>query len=138
MESGVMCIVWTGDGDLQVGTITYTGSETSDKICYCLMYGAQYWKQECVWPNYRSGMGWQADYYVTQMALHVVNGEFSLAWFKQVCTNSTIYNAVAKLVNATQMILLITLVLLVHCIPEMNIPYPRPIWIAGLPRQKMA
>lgn len=94
----VYCLDWQRRSPS--GTITYTGSGTSDKICYCLMYGAQYWKQECVWPGYRSGMGWQADFYVTQMALHIVNGEFSLAWFKQVCTNSTIYNAVAKLVNA--------------------------------------
>lgn len=96
----VYCLDWTKKSPS--GQINYAKTAVSKEITYCLMYGAQYWSQESVWPKYRSGLGWEADFYVTQMAIHILNGEFSLDWFKSICTNSKVYTAVSNLVAAAR------------------------------------
>ena len=58
--------------------MTYQGGWTSRKIAYCLYYGAMFWMQPCRYAKYRTG-DWQLDYFVTQTAIHVLNGEFSLS-----------------------------------------------------------
>lgn len=58
--------------------LTYKGGWTNRKIAYCLYYGAMFWKQPCRYPKYRTG-DWQLDYFVTQVAVHVLNGEFTLS-----------------------------------------------------------
>lgn len=58
--------------------MTYQGGWTSRKIAYCLYYGAMFWEQPCRYPKYRTG-DWQLDYFVTQVAVHVLNGEFTLS-----------------------------------------------------------
>lgn len=58
--------------------MTYQGGWTSRKIAYCLYYGAMFWQQPCRYAKYRTG-DWQLDYFVTQTAIHVLNGEFSLS-----------------------------------------------------------
>lgn len=68
--------------------MTYQGGWTSRKIAYCLYYGAMFWEQSCRYPKYRTG-DWQLDYFVTQTAIHVLNGEFSLsAAFRQIDRSS--------------------------------------------------
>ncbi|MCA5961626.1 hypothetical protein LC724_16310 [Blautia sp. RD014234] len=37
-----------------------------------------FWEQPCRYPKYRTG-DWQLDYFVTQVAVHVLNGEFTLS-----------------------------------------------------------
>ena len=42
-----------------------------------LYYGAVYYGQPCRYAPYSTG-DWQMDYFVTQMAIHVLNGEYTL------------------------------------------------------------
>ena len=58
--------------------LTYQGGWTSRKIAYCLYYGAMFWEQPCRYAKYSTG-DWQLDYFVTQCAIHILNGEFSTA-----------------------------------------------------------
>lgn len=68
--------------------MTYQGGWTSRKIAYCLYYGAMFWKQPCRYAKYSTG-DWQLDYFVTQTAIHVLNGEFSLSGaFRQIDRSS--------------------------------------------------
>lgn len=65
-------------------TLTYQGGWTNRKIAYCLYYGAMFWKQPCRYAKYSTG-DWQLDYFVTQNAVHILNGEYSLAGaFRQI------------------------------------------------------
>lgn len=48
------------------------------KIAHALYYGAVYYGQPCRFAPYSTG-DWQMDYFVTQVAIHVLNGEFDLA-----------------------------------------------------------
>lgn len=65
-------------------TLTYQGGWTNRKIAYCLYYGAMFWRQPCRYEKYSTG-DWQLDYFVTQNAVHILNGEYSLAGaFRQI------------------------------------------------------
>lgn len=50
---------------------------TNRKISYALYYGAVYYGQPCRYAGYSTG-DWQMDYFVTQMAIHILNDEFTL------------------------------------------------------------
>ncbi|MDD3340013.1 MAG: SpaA isopeptide-forming pilin-related protein [Lachnospiraceae bacterium] len=47
------------------------------KITYCMFYGCRYWGQTSVWPGYSTG-DWKKDYWATQWAIHILNGEVSM------------------------------------------------------------
>lgn len=51
------------------------------EVGYALYYGAVYYGQPCRYQPYSTG-DWQMDYFVTQVAVHILNGEFTLdaAW----------------------------------------------------------
>ena len=69
-------------------TLTYQGGWTNRKIAYALYYGAMFWKQACRYEKYSTG-DWQLDYFVTQNAVHILNGEYSLAGaFRQIDLSS--------------------------------------------------
>lgn len=59
-------------------TLTYQGGWTNRKIAYALYYGAMFWQQPCRYAKYSTG-NWQLDYFVTQNAVHILNGEYSLS-----------------------------------------------------------
>lgn len=81
---------------------------TNRKISYALYYGAVYYGQTCRYAGYSTG-DWQMDYFVTQMAIHILNDEFTLGAFKKsldhpgsAATDSEkalAYDRVQKLVN---------------------------------------
>ena len=48
------------------------------KVAYALYYGALYYGYPCRYEPYSTG-DWQMDYFVTQVAVHILNGEFTLA-----------------------------------------------------------
>lgn len=58
--------------------MTYKGGWTNRKLAYCLYYGAMFWQKPCRYQKYSTGT-WDLDYFVTQTAIHILNGEFSFA-----------------------------------------------------------
>ena len=56
--------------------MTFVGF-TNRKVAYALYYGAVYYGQTCRYAGYSTG-DWQMDYFVTQMAIHILNDEFTL------------------------------------------------------------
>lgn len=48
------------------------------KIAYAMYYGALYYGYPCRFGPYSTG-DWQMDYFVTQVAIHILNGEYTLA-----------------------------------------------------------
>ena len=65
--------------------MNYTGSWANKKVSYALYYGAMFWGEPCRWSGYSTG-DWRLDYFVTQVAIHILNGEFT-------------YNAAANAIN---------------------------------------
>lgn len=61
--------------------MTFVGF-TNRKVAYALYYGAVYYGQTCRYAGYSTG-DWQMDYFVTQMAIHILNDEFTLGAFKR-------------------------------------------------------
>lgn len=51
------------------------------KVSYAMYYGAVYYYQTCRYEPYSTG-DWQMDYFVTQMAVHILNGEYTLGAFQ--------------------------------------------------------
>lgn len=49
---------------------------TKRKIAYALFYGPLYWGETARWAPYSTG-NWKFDYWVTQMAVHILNGEIT-------------------------------------------------------------
>lgn len=49
---------------------------TNRKIAYVLFYGPLYWGETARWAPYSTG-NWKFDYWVTQMAVHILNGEIT-------------------------------------------------------------
>lgn len=47
------------------------------KVTYALYYGAVYYGYPCRYEPYSTG-DWKMDYFVTQVAVHVLNGEFTM------------------------------------------------------------
>lgn len=56
---------------------TYTDSFTNRQVAYALYYGAVYYYNTCRYAPYSTG-DWRMDYWVTQMAVHILNNEFTL------------------------------------------------------------
>ena len=65
--------------------MNYTGSWANKKVSYAMYYGAMFWGEPCRWSGYSTG-DWRLDYFVTQVAIHILNGEFT-------------YNAAANAIN---------------------------------------
>ncbi len=53
---------------------------TDKKINYALYHGAAYYGEACRNAAYATG-DWRQDYFVTQMVIHILNGEFTLEAF---------------------------------------------------------
>ena len=49
---------------------------TNRKIAYAMFYGPLYWGETARWSPYSTG-NWEFDYWVTQMAVHILNGEIT-------------------------------------------------------------
>lgn len=77
------------------------------KVAYALYYGAVYYGFPCRRSEYSTG-DWKMDYFVTQVAVHVLNGEFTLdavvnGMNKSAATEAEkalAYDRIVKLVNA--------------------------------------
>ena len=50
---------------------------SNKKVSYALYHGAMYYGYPCRYEPYSTG-NWQMDYFVTQMAIHVLNDEFTM------------------------------------------------------------
>lgn len=61
--------------------MTFVGF-TNRKVSYALYYGAVYYGQTCRYAGYSTG-DWRMDYFVTQMAIHILNDEFTLGAFRK-------------------------------------------------------
>lgn len=57
-------------------TMQYEGW-ANRKVSYALYYGTLYYGYPCRYEPYSTG-NWQMDYFVTQMAVHVLNNEFTM------------------------------------------------------------
>lgn len=57
------------------------------KVAYAMYYGAVYYYQTCRYAPYSTG-DWQMDYFVTQMAIHILNGEFTMEAFQKALNRS--------------------------------------------------
>lgn len=76
------------------------------KITYAMYYGALYYGQTCRYTPYSTG-NWQMDYFVTQVAIHILNGEYTLAAAKNGMNRSTAtaaeknlaYDRISKIVD---------------------------------------
>lgn len=87
---------------------SYTGDFTNRKVAYALYYGAVYYYNTCRYAAYSTG-DWRMDYWVTQMAIHILNDEFTLGalWnsLNQPGSSATqadknlAYDRVSKIVN---------------------------------------
>lgn len=58
--------------------MNYTGSWANRKVSYAMYYGAMFWEKPCRWNSYSTG-DWRMDYFVTQVAIHILNNEFTFA-----------------------------------------------------------
>lgn len=58
--------------------MNYTGSWANRKVSYAMYYGAMFWEKPCRWNSYSTG-DWRMDYFVTQVAIHILNNEFSFS-----------------------------------------------------------
>lgn len=76
------------------------------KIAYAMYYGALYYGYPCRFSPYSTG-DWQMDYFVTQVAIHILNGEYTLDAARNGMNQSTAttaeknlaYDRIEKLVN---------------------------------------
>lgn len=88
-------------------TMTYVGF-TNRKVAYALYYGSVYYGQTSRYAGYSTG-DWRMDYFVTQIAIHILNNEFTLAAFQTALNRpgsqatagekNLVYEKVKKLVN---------------------------------------
>lgn len=62
---------------------TYLETNVYRPEVYIMANGVRYLNQECINSKFRTGLGADYDYYVTQMALHLARGEFSYDYFKE-------------------------------------------------------
>lgn len=86
----------------------YTDDFTNREVAYALYYGAVYYYNTCRYAPYSTG-DWRMDYWVTQMAVHILNDEFTLGalWnsLNQPGSSATqadknlAYDRVSKIVN---------------------------------------
>ncbi|NCC43664.1 MAG: hypothetical protein EOM18_08795, partial [Clostridia bacterium] len=101
----VYCLQFSKDSPSGGQAMQHSGW-TSKKIAYALYYGAVYYGKMCRYGSYSTG-DWQMDYFVTQMAIHVLNNEFTMAAFWNGLNKSSasqaeknlVYDRVGKIVN---------------------------------------
>lgn len=74
----VYCLEYHKDAPDGKGTFSYARDWTNRKVAYAYYWGAVYYYQTCRWPAYSTN-NWQLDYFVTQWAIHILNGERSLS-----------------------------------------------------------
>ena len=74
----VYCLEYHKDAPDGKGTFSYARNWTNRKVAYAYYWGAVYYYQTCRWPAYSTN-NWQLDYFVTQWAIHILNGERSLS-----------------------------------------------------------
>lgn len=72
----VYCLEFAKDSPTGGLSMEYIGWANRE-VSYALYYGAVYYGQPCRYAPYSTG-DWQMDYFVTQMAIHVLNGEYTL------------------------------------------------------------
>lgn len=88
---------------------TFSGNNINRAELYVMANGVRYLNQECVNASFRTGLGADYDYYVTQIALHLVRGEFTYDYFKNKmlsarssvtdAVKNTVLNTIWKLYN---------------------------------------
>lgn len=71
----VYCLKFDGDSPWGNMPMNFQGW-TNRKIAYALFYGPVFWGETARWSPYSTG-NWKFDYWVTQMAVHILNGEFT-------------------------------------------------------------
>lgn len=72
----VYCLEFAKDSPINGLTMQHVGW-AGKPVAYALYYGAVYYGQPCRKAEYSTG-NWQMDYFVTQAAVHILNGEFTL------------------------------------------------------------
>lgn len=75
----VYCLEFAKDAPEKSLNMTYSGW-SNRKVAYALYYGAVYYGYPCRYEPYSTG-DWEMDYFVTQMAVHILNNEFTLQAF---------------------------------------------------------
>lgn len=72
----VYCLEMNKDSPIP-GVTMHKNSWADKKITYVLYYGAVYYGEACRKAEFRTG-DWRLDYFVTQVAIHVLNNEITL------------------------------------------------------------
>ncbi|HIT90847.1 MAG TPA: hypothetical protein IAC41_10585, partial [Candidatus Merdenecus merdavium] len=84
--------------DTPNGETNWNGSGTLKReIIYVMTYGVRYWGETSIYKEYTTG-DWKKDYYATQMALHILNDEFTLRDL-YTGSNMDVYHLVEVLVH---------------------------------------
>ncbi len=99
------CIEFLADSPLGEN-MTFSKWMQNAKILYALYNGVMYYGEPSRNPNYRTD-DWKMDYFVTQIAIHVLNGEYTLAAVNKSINQSSAtgaekimaYQRIEKLVN---------------------------------------
>ena len=84
----VYCLNYSKDCPDGKGSFSYKGKWTNRKVEYAFYWGSVYYGQCCRWSAYSTG-NWKLDYFVTQWAIHILNGEVSLATVNNWINNSS-------------------------------------------------
>lgn len=77
------------------GTVKAGDTKVKAQITYCLVNGARTLGGKCHTDKYSAGSA-TADYFVTSAAIHVINGEVSLAYYND---GSNVYKKISSLVS---------------------------------------
>lgn len=101
----VYCLQFSKESPGNGAAMQYVGW-ANRKVSYALYYGAVYYGYMCRYSPYSTG-NWQMDYFVTQMAVHILNNEFTMAAFRRGLNRSAatqaekdlVYNRVNLMVN---------------------------------------
>lgn len=91
----VYCLEWQKSSPSD--NLIFNNKWPNRKVHYALYYGCMYWGETCRYPGYSANTGdWRDDYVVTQTAIHILNGEFSLATAKAAINHADPEAALAK------------------------------------------
>lgn len=101
----VYCLDFAKDSPTGGLLMQYTGW-AGRKVAYAMYYGAVYYGFPCRYEPYSTG-NWEMDYFVTQMAVHILNGEFTLDAFHKALKKGSAsageqelaYDRTARIVN---------------------------------------
>lgn len=107
----VYCVQYSKDSPNNNYGYTFSANDTYRPSMYVLTHGVRYVGQIMTDAAFSTGLGWEYDYYVTQMALHIVRGEFTFSTLQNKMLSRTSYcnvsaenkqrilNCIANLVN---------------------------------------